>query len=82
VYKSAYVMPDDGEHCFDVPEIDVDDMPMVTVYVSTPSVPDVWFEIPLYYQGTEYFGMFCTYFDGGLCVYECGGFYIMAVVVI
>ncbi len=80
VYKTTNPIPS-NYYCYSVPEIDVDDMPLVSIYISLEGANE-WSELPVYYEGAADLGAWCYIEDGGVCVYDCSGLMLMVVVVI
>ena len=80
VYESDDKVPDTGDDpfCIDVPEIDLDDMPLVMVWLR--SAPTDWRPCPGY-QGKEFFTRFFEVWDGRICLHACTGNYYKIVVV-
>lgn len=80
VYESTTTIPTDDMYVVSIPEIDLNDMPLVAVYLSLPG-DGLWFEIPLYVQGAVDFGAVCFYQQGSVSFLDCGGFKYKIVIV-
>lgn len=80
VYESTNAIPSDNMYVVSVPEINLNDMPLVAVYLSLPA-DGLWFEIPLYVQGATDFGAVCFYQQGKVIFLDCGGFRYKIVIV-
>lgn len=80
VYQATNVIPDSpNPYCVIVPEIDLDDMPVVSVYLSLDR--DEWIEIPVYFDALEY-SVAAAIEEGEICLLNCVGWYYMIVIVI
>lgn len=80
VYQGLSPIIDDP-HTVGVPEIIVDDMPLVSVYLRLQGT-DVWFEIPFYFEGYPDWGMACFISDHTVTFSHCQDCYYKIVVVI
>jgi hypothetical protein len=81
VYQSTTPIAKNFAICVDVPEITLDDMPLVSVYVAHREVPSLWTELPAYFENFPDFGLYCCYFEGEVCFDQCKDFYYKIVIV-
>jgi hypothetical protein len=80
VYTSLEEIPTELLYTVNVPEIDTDNMPLVSIYLSVPG-DDFWFEIPIYIKGGPDAGT-CAFIKKGMVLfYEAKGFLYQIVVV-
>jgi hypothetical protein len=81
VYESTTAIPTDGPWSVNIAEIDLEDMPLISVYISLPG-DDLWSEIPLYVEGASDFGAACFFQEGQVTFVGCGGFLYKIVIVV
>ena len=67
-------------HTVSVPEITINDMPSVTVYLSIDGT-SLWFEIPLYFENYPNWGMACFLEEGLVTFSQCQECFYKIVVV-
>jgi hypothetical protein len=65
-----------------IPEITLDDMPSVSVYVALEDYETIWWELPSYFENYPDFGMMCFFAEGKVCFDQCRHFYYKIVIVI
>jgi len=82
VYTSNGVIPDMLEWYFLIPEITLDDLPLVAVYSAWEGTPNEWTELPIFVEGFSGDGQFYYLTEGRVNVYNCAGLWIKIVVVI
>jgi hypothetical protein len=80
VYTSSVHIPTDDIFVVEVPEINTEDMPSVSVYVSIPG-DDFWVEIPIYYHGGPNVGASAFFMQGMVVFSSCKGFLYKIVIV-
>jgi len=80
VYQSTTPIPSDF-YTVTIPEIDVDDMPLVSVYVRLEG-NILWYELPMYFEGMPDFGQICFFTDGMVTFLECEDWFYQIVIVI
>jgi len=81
VYTSTVPIPDMQEYYFSIPEIKLNDLPLVSVYSAFASAPGEWAELPIY-SDTQDYTMFYYLSEGRVYVYNCQGLWIKIVLVI
>jgi hypothetical protein len=72
VYLSTTPIPSDNDYYVSIPEIHLDDMPIVSVYVCPPGY-SMWLELPMYFEGASGVGMACALSEGTVIFEGCGG---------
>lgn len=80
VYQSTTPIPNDF-YIVTVPEIDVKDMPLVSVYIRLAGNP-LWYELPTYFEGMPDFGQICFFTDREVTFLRCRGWFYQIVIVI
>lgn len=80
VYQSTTPIPTEAIWTVSVPEITLDDMPMVAVYVAA-NPNEVWVELPWYVEGGPAQGTQVYLAEGEVIFRECLGFYYKIVIV-
>lgn len=83
--RIVYIITDitsDDPWCYNIPEITLDDMPLVSVYVEWIGDPDRWIELPYYFEDAPGWGRFGYFKEGYVCFYGCGGLNAKIVTVI
>jgi hypothetical protein len=79
IYESTGTVPDSPNPiCYSVPEIDLDNMPSVSVYLSEDRYE--WVEIPTYFDIPDYVAV-AILSDGEVCLLNCAGWYFMIVII-
>lgn len=81
VYSSTTSIPTEDLYTVNVPEITMDDMPLVSVYVSNARTGGLWMELPLYTEAGPDNGTVCYLDEGEVIFQECFGFYYKIVIV-
>ena len=80
VYESTEPIPDSSNpYCYNIPEIDLDNMPNVAVYLSEDR--NEWVEIPIYFDIPDYVAV-AILVDGQICMFNCADWYVMIVIII
>lgn len=82
VYNSAAVLPDMDLYYFLIPEITLNDLPLVAIYCAYEGYPNEWAELPIFVEGMSGDGQFYYLTEGRVNVYNCEGLWIKIVLVI
>ena len=82
VHKTSSPITSDSFFVLDVPEITLDDMPLVAVYASL-SPEYGWFELPFSFKAVSphEFGHYCWFMEGAVCFSGCKDMRIKVVIV-
>lgn len=80
VYTSTEPIPTEAIFVVKVPEIDLDDMPLVSVYVAADP-NQIWIELPVFTENGPDDGTVYYIADGEIWFRECAGFYYCIVIV-
>ena len=80
VYLSTTPIPTDFDYYVNIPEIHLDDMPLVSVYIAFPGI-EIWIELPVYYEGAPGVGRACAFLEGQVMFEGCGGYNYKIVIV-
>jgi len=80
VYLSTAPIPTNDLYSVTVPEIHLDDMPLVSVYVTLSGYED-WMELPFYDEDGQFYGAWCSFAEGEVYFFDCLGFHYKIVVV-
>ncbi|HBZ01236.1 MAG TPA: hypothetical protein DEO84_07965 [candidate division Zixibacteria bacterium] len=80
VYLSTTPIPTDLDYYVSIPAIHLSDMPLVSVYISPPSM-DLWIELPVYYEGAPGVGRACGFTEGNVLFEGCNGYNYKIVIV-
>lgn len=80
-YFSGTPVPSMALWCLDVPQITLDDMPLISVYCAPIATPNVWAELPIFIEGMTGDGQFYFIMEGEICVENCANLWIRVVVV-
>lgn len=80
VYQSTMPIPTNSAFIVYVPEIKIDDMPVVSIYVRIAGF-SLWMELPFYYDGYPSWGMMYFLEEGTVIFDNCKGYYYKIVVI-
>jgi hypothetical protein len=80
VYISTNPIPTNATYAVSIPEIHLDDMPLVSVYV-TPAGYSTWLELPIYVADDPYLGSWCFFEEAHVLFEGCQGLNYKIVIV-
>jgi hypothetical protein len=80
VYISTTPIPTNSAYSVLIPEIQLDDMPVVSVYVTLSGYED-WLELPFYDTIGDYYGAWCSFMEGQVVFFDCLGFHYKIVII-
>jgi hypothetical protein len=80
VYLSTFPIPTDDLYTVDIPEIQLSDMPLVSVYITLAGY-DLWYELPAYFENYPDWGQICFFTEGHVTFEWCEGFNYKIVIV-
>lgn len=80
-YYGTIVVPTNDWWCYTIPEITLNDMPLISVYAAPLTAPNTWAELPVFTQGMSGDGQFYVIEEGRICVENCFGLWIRIVIV-
>ena len=82
VYKSTTAIPD-SPYSTNIPEITLDDMPAISVYISLDTEGTQWYEIPQTWFGEEFdYTEMYVLTEGQIDFINCAGYHYMIVIII
>lgn len=82
VHETSSPMTSDSFFLLEIPEITLDDMPLVAVYASAYSGGDQsWFELPYSIREVLPNNQFCWFIEGAVCFEGCKDLWIKVVIV-
>ena len=71
VYLSTYPIPTNELYTVSIPEITLNDMPVVSVYIALAGT-DLWYELPAYFEDFPDWGQICFLTEGHVSFEWCG----------